>query len=46
VVVVGGMMLAPVLILVILPVLIHLFSRRVPLEAGTSDGIPEHVPAE
>jgi heavy metal efflux system protein len=30
VVVVGGMMLAPVLILVILPVLIDLFSRRVP----------------
>jgi cobalt-zinc-cadmium resistance protein CzcA len=46
VVVVGGMMLAPILILVILPVLIHLFSRRVPHEAETSGGLPEHSPAE
>jgi cobalt-zinc-cadmium resistance protein CzcA len=45
VVVVGGMMLAPILILVILPVLIHLFSRRVEQGAEETDGISE-TPAE
>jgi heavy metal efflux system protein len=41
-VVVGGMMLAPVLILVILPVLIDLFSRRVPppVRRETSERAP------
>ena len=46
VVVVGGMMLAPILILVILPVLIHLFSRRVPHELEAPGRLPEHSPAE
>jgi cobalt-zinc-cadmium resistance protein CzcA len=40
VVVVGGMMLAPVLILVILPVLINIFSRR----AGEETGVIQQVP--
>jgi cobalt-zinc-cadmium resistance protein CzcA len=39
VVVVGGMMLAPVVILVTLPVLILLFSRRVP-QAAMQDAVP------
>jgi cobalt-zinc-cadmium resistance protein CzcA len=46
IVVVGGMMLAPVLILVILPVLIHLFSRRVPHDVETARELPENSPAE
>jgi len=37
VVVVGGMMLAPVLILIILPVLIRIFSRREPPPARVAD---------
>jgi heavy metal efflux system protein len=45
VVVVGGMMLAPVLILVILPVLIHLFSRRIEQGAEETDRLSE-TPAE
>jgi cobalt-zinc-cadmium resistance protein CzcA len=40
VVVVGGMMLAPVVILVTLPVLILLFSRRVPRAAMQQDAVP------
>jgi cobalt-zinc-cadmium resistance protein CzcA len=40
VVVVGGMMLAPLLILVILPVLINIFSRR----AGEEVSAIRHVP--
>jgi heavy metal efflux system protein len=35
-VVVGGIILAPVLILIILPVLIDVFSRRAPREAAQS----------
>jgi cobalt-zinc-cadmium resistance protein CzcA len=46
IVVVGGMMLAPILILVILPVLIHLFSRRLPLDLERSRELPENSPAE
>jgi heavy metal efflux system protein len=46
IVVVGGMMLAPILILVILPVLIHLFSRRLPLDVERSRELPENSPAE
>jgi heavy metal efflux system protein len=46
VVVVGGMMLAPVLILIILPVLIHMFSRRATHEADVAGGVAEHTPAE
>jgi hypothetical protein len=38
-------MLAPILILVILPVLIHLFSRRVEQGTVETDGISE-TPAE
>ncbi|HEX2941075.1 MAG TPA: efflux RND transporter permease subunit, partial [Rhodopila sp.] len=38
-VVVGGIMLAPVLILVILPVLIDLFSRRVPVMPEASESL-------
>jgi heavy metal efflux system protein len=45
VVVVGGMMLAPILILVILPVLIHLFSRRAEQGTVETDRISE-TPAE
>ena len=45
VVVVGGMMLAPILILVILPVLIHLFSRRTAHEQEGTDRLSE-TPAE
>ena len=41
-VVVGGILLAPVLILVVMPVLIDLFSRRAPVE----DDEREPVPAE
>jgi cobalt-zinc-cadmium resistance protein CzcA len=37
IVVVGGMMLAPVLILIILPVLIYLFSRRTPFRGHRSE---------
>jgi heavy metal efflux system protein len=44
VVVVGGMMLAPILILIILPVLIHMFSRRSTHEA--EGGLRRHAPAE
>jgi cobalt-zinc-cadmium resistance protein CzcA len=47
VVVVGGMMLAPVLILVILPVLIDLFSRRMPppaRAAGQTASAPAAAP--
>jgi cobalt-zinc-cadmium resistance protein CzcA len=45
VVVVGGMMLAPVLILVILPVLIDLFSRRAaPPPRATSEAASERIP--
>ena len=40
VVVVGGMMLAPILILVILPVLISMFSRRAIEEAGAAQTSP------
>ncbi len=43
IVVVGGMMLAPVVILITLPVLILLFSRRTP-RALAQDALP--VPAE
>ena len=43
-VVVGGMLLAPVLILLVLPVLIDTFSRRTPvLNDETHDGDPEHA---
>ena len=46
VVVVGGMMLAPVLILIILPVLIALFSRREPpAPKGPSASAREPAPA-
>jgi cobalt-zinc-cadmium resistance protein CzcA len=38
-VVVGGMMLAPVIILVTLPVLILMFSRRVP-RVAMQDAVP------
>jgi cobalt-zinc-cadmium resistance protein CzcA len=44
VVVVGGMMLAPFVILVTLPVLILLFSRRRPARAPAQDAV--HAPAE
>jgi heavy metal efflux system protein len=43
VVVVGGMMLAPVLILVILPVLIDMFSSRVAAPADRAQGAAENV---
>jgi cobalt-zinc-cadmium resistance protein CzcA len=43
VVVVGGMMLAPIIILVTLPVLILMFSRRTP-RVAMQDAVP--VPAE
>ena len=43
VVVVGGMMFAPVLILVILPVLIVMFSRRINLDPATSSGSSQPV---
>jgi cobalt-zinc-cadmium resistance protein CzcA len=43
VVVVGGMMLAPVLILVILPVLIDMFSSRVAAPADRPQGTAENV---
>jgi heavy metal efflux system protein len=46
VVVVGGMMLAPILILVILPVLITMFSRRVPTAAYRRRRPLEDAPAE
>jgi cobalt-zinc-cadmium resistance protein CzcA len=45
VVVVGGMMLAPVLILVILPVLIDLFSRRAPRPSLRREAAGERAPA-
>jgi cobalt-zinc-cadmium resistance protein CzcA len=38
IVVVGGMVLAPALILIVLPVLIEIFSRRIP--ASTPSGAP------
>jgi heavy metal efflux system protein len=46
VVVVGGMMLAPVLILVILPVLIWLFSRRVPPRREVTREVVQEAPAK
>ena len=46
IVVVGGMMLAPVLILVILPVLIDLFSRRVPPAREARTGAPASAMVE
>ena len=42
IVVVGGMMLAPIIILITLPVLIGLFSRR---PAAVQDGVPAANPA-
>jgi heavy metal efflux system protein len=44
-VVVGGIVLAPALILIILPVLIDLFSRRRSLQAEAADGREPGVPA-
>ena len=47
IVVVGGMTLAPVVILITLPVLIALFSRRSPKHAGVRQAtVPEPGPAE
>jgi cobalt-zinc-cadmium resistance protein CzcA len=46
IVVVGGMALAPFVILVTLPVLILLFSRRSPRTAGADATVPGPVPAE
>ena len=46
VVVVGGMMLAPVLILVILPVLIDMFSSRIAAPADRPHGAADNAPAE
>jgi cobalt-zinc-cadmium resistance protein CzcA len=46
IVVVGGMALAPFVILVTLPVLILLFSRRSPRTAGADETVPGPVPAE
>ena len=40
VVVVGGMMLAPIVILITLPVLILMFSRRTPRAARSEDAVP------
>ena len=46
IVVVGGMMLAPVVILITLPVLIVLFSRRAPKHATAAAHSATHAPAE
>jgi len=46
IVVVGGMALAPFVILVTLPVLILLFSRRSPRTAASDEAAPGPVPAE
>lgn len=46
VVVVGGMMLAPILILIILPVLVWLFSSRAAEAANEGDLAQDHLPAE
>src|SRR5438874_11189913 len=46
IVVVGGMALAPFVILVTLPVLILLFSRRSPRTAASDKPVPGPVPAE
>lgn len=43
-VVVGGILLAPILVLVVMPVLIDLFSRRVQGQSGATAA--SHVPAE
>ncbi|MCK9919515.1 CusA/CzcA family heavy metal efflux RND transporter [Microbacteriaceae bacterium K1510] len=46
IVVVGGMMLAPIVILITLPVLIALFSRRSPRHAASAAHSATHAPAE
>jgi heavy metal efflux system protein len=43
-VVVGGILLAPVLILIVMPVLIDLFSRRVPVEEDDREPLPAEQP--